>query len=143
MSEDLNEQVVVAFFESPEKADAAADSLMNWDKANDDIKLGTMGRVTHGAEGKVETKHYHNTRSRRGALIGGAVGLVAAGVTGGLSLLVGAVGGGVLGGVAGRAGTDHLGMSDGSLQKLEDQLAPEGSALVVLCDDHELNATVA
>ena len=70
MSEDLNEQVIVAFFESAEKADAAADALINWDKANDDIKLGTVGRITHGDEGKLETKHYGNSHSRRGALIG-------------------------------------------------------------------------
>ena len=55
---DLNEQVVVAFFDSAEAADVAADGLMKWDKASEEIKLGSIGRVTVSSDGKVESKSY-------------------------------------------------------------------------------------
>ena len=40
MSENLNEQVIVGFFADAAAADQAADALRNWDKANEDVKLG-------------------------------------------------------------------------------------------------------
>ena len=67
MSENLNEQVIVGFFADAAAADHAADALRNWDKANDDIKLGTMGRITLGEDGKVEAKRYGAARAGRGA----------------------------------------------------------------------------
>ena len=82
MSKDnMNTQVVVAYFDSADAADAAASALMNWDKANEDIKLGAIGRLTQSEKGKLKSKRYDKSRTGRDALIGGAVGLVAAGLT--------------------------------------------------------------
>ncbi len=140
---DMNEQVVVAFFASADAADAGAKALMGWDKANDDIKLGTLGRLTQSDKGKLESKRYGNSRAGRGALIGGALGLLAAGVTGGLSLLGGAVAGGAVGGVGGKATKGSFGLTDASIEKIKGRLDAGHAALVVLCDDYEVKPTMA
>ena len=69
MSENLNEQVIVAYFANAEQADQAAHALMNWDKASDDIKLGTLGRLVEVEEGKLEAKRYGAGRAGKGAMI--------------------------------------------------------------------------
>jgi uncharacterized membrane protein len=142
MSDNLNEQVVVGFFADATAADHAAEALRNWDKANDDIKLGTMGRITLGEDGKVDAKRYGAARAGRGALVGGAIGILAAGVTGGLSLLAGALGGGALGGVAGKLTHGSLGLTDEAANQVKQHLTDGGAALVVLCDDFEVESTM-
>ncbi len=139
---DLNEQVVVAFFDSAEAADVAADGLMKWDKASEEIKLGSIGRVTVSSDGKVESKSYGHARSRKGALIGGAVGLIAGVFTGGLSLLGGALVGGALGGATGAATKGSSGLSNAAMEDVKQRLQAGGAAIVVLCDDHEVDATM-
>lgn len=142
MSEqDLNTQVIVAFFETGAAADSAAQALMSWDKANDDVKLGTMGRLSLSDKGKLETKKYGSSKTGRGLLIGGALGLVTAGLTGGLSLLVGAVAGGAIGGVAGKMSGGSLGLSDSDLAGIQGKLTGGATAVVVLCDDFEVKPT--
>lgn len=140
---DLNEQVVVAFFDGADAADAAAKSLMGWDKANEDIKLGAIGRLTQSEKGKVKTKRYGSARAGRGALIGGAIGLLAAGVTGGLSLLGGVIGGGAIGGASGKLTKGSFGLSEASIEKIKERLDAGHAALVVLCDDYEVKPTMA
>ena len=117
MTEDLNEQIVVAFFADADAADGAAASLQAWDEANDDIKLGALGRLVV-SDGKLEAKRYGAGRTTRGALVGGALGVLAAGVTGGLSLLAGALGGGLVGGVTGKLTAGSFGISDDTAEKL-------------------------
>ncbi|MCB0046190.1 MAG: DUF1269 domain-containing protein [Caldilineaceae bacterium] len=143
MSENLNDQVIVGFFTDQDAADKAADALMNWDDANDDIKLGTIGCVTLNEKGKVHTKRYGEGRTVRGALLGGALGLVAAGLTSGLSLLAGTLGGGALGGVTGKLTTGSLGLTDDDVAKIKSHLEKGGAAVVVLCDSSESEQTIA
>ena len=142
MAKDLNSQVVVAYFDSADAADEAAKALMNWDKANEDIKLGAIGRLTETEKGKLKTKHYNKAHTGRDALIGGAIGLVAAGLTGGLSLLAGAVGGGAVGGVIGALSHDSLGLTEEGEEEVKKRLANGGAALVILCDDDEVAPTM-
>ena len=139
--ENLNEQVIVAFFESTKESDSAAEALMNWDKANEDIKLGSIGHITLD-DGEVKMKQYGKSRTGRGALVGGVLGFVAAGVTGGLSLVAGALGGGAIGGVIGKLDKNNFGLSDDSIAEIKEHLEGGGSALVALCDDFEIEATM-
>ncbi len=143
MSENLNTQVIVAFFENGSAADSAAKALMSWDKANDDIKLGTLGRLSLSDSGKLDSRRYGSSRTGRGLLIGGALGLVTAGLTGGLSLLAGVAAGGVIGGITGKATTGSLGLSDNSLDEIKGKLTGDAVAVVVLCDDFEVKPTMA
>ena len=146
MSENLNEYVIVAFYESEDAADKAAKALMGWDEANDDIKLGSIGRITlkkeSDKEDKVEIARYGTSNAGRGAVIGSVLGFVAAGVTGGLSLLVGAVGGGAIGGVVGKLDKNTFGLSDSALEAIKAHLETGGAGLVVLCDDFEVEPTM-
>jgi uncharacterized membrane protein len=143
MSKDnMNTQVVVAYFDSADAADAAASALMNWDKANEDIKLGAIGRLTQSEKGKLKSKRYDKSRTGRDALIGGAVGLVAAGLTGGLSLLAGTLGGGAVGGAVGALTHESFGLTDANMEKVQARLDAGGAALVVLCDDFEIEPTM-
>ena len=142
MSENLNEQVIVGFFADAAAAEQEADALRNWDKANEDVKLGAMGRITLAEDGKVEAKRYGAARAGRGALVGGAIGILAAGVTGGLSLLAGAIGGGAIGGVTGKLTHGSLGLTDEAAAQVKQHLTGGGAALVVLCDDFEVEPTM-
>ena len=139
---DLNEQVVVAFFPTAEAADAAAEALIQWDKASDEIKLGTMGRLSQRDDGKLESKRYGGSSTKKGALIGGAIGLLAGVVTGGLSLLGGALVGGALGGGAGSLAKGSLGLTDSAMDDIKQRLKAGGAALVVLVDDYEVELTL-
>jgi uncharacterized membrane protein len=137
MSENLNDQVIVAYYPTADAADAAAKQLMAWDKADDDIKLGSVGRLVEKENGKLEAKRYGGGRAGRGALIGGALGLVGAAFTGGLSILAGSLAGGAVGGATGALTAGDLGMTDAYLQTVEGKLSAGNAALVVLCDEYE------
>lgn len=140
-AENLNEQVIVAFFDAGEAADAAGKSLMQWDEANDDIKLGALARLTLSDKDEVEAKRFTQSKTKRDALIGGAIGLVAGVVTGGLTLLGGALIGGGLGAGYGAATKGTLGLSEDSLADIKEQLGAGRAALVVLCDSFEVEST--
>ncbi len=142
MTTDLNSQVVVAYFENVDAADEAAAALMSWDKANEDIKLGAIGRLTQSEKGKLKSKRYGKSKAGRDALIGGAIGLVTAGLTGGLSLLAGTLGGGAIGGAVGAVTHESFGLSDAAMNAVKARLEDGGAALVVLCDDFEVEATM-
>jgi hypothetical protein len=53
---ETSEQAVIATFENAAAAEQAAHDLREWDKANDDIKLGAIGMVTKNAKGEIQTR---------------------------------------------------------------------------------------
>src|SRR6476659_3585282 len=110
MSNDQT-QLVIAYFDSFDQADAAAKSLKGWDKANDDVKLGAIGVMHETDKGKIKTKKYgqHNTGS--GAKIGLLLGVMAA-LLPAVTLVGGIVGGAVGGGILCSFSSKGLGMSD-------------------------------
>ena len=87
-----NQQIVLAFFNDEAAADDAVESLKDWDKANKDVKLTSIGVLVLDDKGQLKT-HKMGSRS---AMKGAGIGLVAA-VIFPPSLLAGIVGGGVLG----------------------------------------------
>lgn len=143
MSQDLNDHVIVGIFDGAEQADAGAAALMAWDKANEEIKLGTIGRLILDEDGKVKSKRYGSSRTRRGAVVGSAIGLVAGALTGGLSLLAGVVAGGAVGGATGALTKGSLGLTDVAVAQIKTELGAGRAALVVLCDDPEIKPTMA
>ena len=82
-------QLVIAYFDSEDQADAAAKSLKEWDKANDDIKLGAIGVLHQDDKGKIKTKKYGQHNTGKGARIGMWLGVIAAILLGGVTLLGG------------------------------------------------------
>jgi uncharacterized membrane protein len=89
-----DKQVVVAIFPDETAADTAGQSLKDWDKLDDDVKLNAIGVLVLGEDGKVKTQKL----GRRSWGKGAGIGVVLAALTP-PTLLAGALAGGVLGGL--------------------------------------------
>jgi uncharacterized membrane protein len=137
-----NDNLLIAYFDSEQQADVAAEQLKGWDKANEDIKLGAMGVLTVGGDGKIKTRKYSSRNTGRGAKLGLVVGVVTA-VAPPIGLVGGAVTGLVAGGVIGSFSKKGLGMSDEDLRQLSTELQGGHVALAVLCPPAEVDATSA
>ena len=85
-------QVVLAIFPNEAAADAAAQSLKEWDKLDDDVKLNAIGVLVLDDNGKVKTQKM----GRRSWGKGAGIGVVLAALTP-VGLLAGAIGGGLIG----------------------------------------------
>jgi uncharacterized membrane protein len=132
---DAAERAVTAYFDSAAQAEQAAQDLMRWDQADDDIKLGAIGVLTKSAEGKLETKNLSSRNTGKGAKVGMGLGALAAVFSGGLTLIPTALAGAAGGGLVGSLSKKGLGLSDDDLQQLSAQLDGGHAALLVLCDD--------
>ena len=86
------DEVVLAFFDTEDAADDAVEALKAWDKANQDVKLTSIGVMVLDDKGQLKTHKMGSRSAKKGA----GVGLVAA-VIFPPSLLAGIVGGGLLG----------------------------------------------
>jgi uncharacterized membrane protein len=86
-ADNKNEQVALAYFDSKDQAQQAADALKGWDKANDDIKMGAIAALSKNEKGKIETTKLGPRNTGKGATIGVIAGIL----TGGLSLVGGAI----------------------------------------------------
>jgi uncharacterized membrane protein len=140
---DAAERAVTAYFDSAAQAEQAAQDLMRWDQANDDIKIGAIGVLTKDAEGKLATKNLSARNTGKGAKIGLGLGALAAVFSGGLTLIPTALAGAAGGGLVGALSKKGLGMSDEDLQQLSAQLEGGHAALLVLCDEPDVEATAA
>ena len=89
-----DKQVVLAIFPDEAAADAAAQSLKDWDKLDDDVKLNAIGVLVADENGKIKT----HKLGRRSWGKGAGIGVVLAALTP-PTLLAGALAGGVLGGL--------------------------------------------
>lgn len=136
-----NKNVVISYFPSREAATQAAEQLKEWDKAHDDIKLGGLGILTWENE-KIKTRLVGNraagTGAKWGLILGAATGILSGGVT----LLGGALVGVASGAVAGALFHKHLGLTDADKQRLEQHLQSGGAAVVVMADDEEVAPTM-
>jgi uncharacterized membrane protein/predicted flap endonuclease-1-like 5' DNA nuclease len=144
MAENNNDKLVIAYYVNTAAARAAAEDLKQWDKENDDVKLGAIGIITldtHSGEVEVEEVGQRNTR--KGALWGTAIGAGLGILTAGLALIPGMLIGAAVGAGAGALDHKNLGMSDEDITKLAEHLKHGGAALGVMCDDFEVAATKA
>jgi uncharacterized membrane protein len=137
-----SDRLVLAFFDTEQAADAAAEQLKGWDKANEDIKLGAIGVMTIGDGGKMKTRNYGPRNVGRGAKIGAVLGLIVA-LTPGVNVIGGLVWGALAGGAVGSLSKKGLGMSDEDLHLIGAELQAGHSALTVLCSEDEVVATTA
>jgi len=143
MSDNKNEHLVTAVFDSKDKAAEAAQALKDWDKANEDIKLGAISVLTKNEKGKIETTNYSSRQTGKGAKIGVIAGAITALLSGGLTLLGGVIGGAALGALGGSLRKQGLGLSEDDLKALAAELDAGHAALLVMCDDSEVEATTA
>ncbi len=122
-------QLVLAFFESEAAADDAVTAMKGWDKANKEIKLGAIGMLVKDEKGKVKTHKLGSRKTGAGAVLG----VIAAILTGGLSLL----GGVAIGGVVGAFFHKGLGISKDELARIDQELndGRVGVGLLVSADE--------
>jgi uncharacterized membrane protein len=143
VADNKTEQLVVAYFDSKDQAEQAADALKDWDKANDDVKLGALAVVSKNDKGKVETTKLGPRNTGKGAKIGTIAGITAGVLTGGLTLVGGAIAGGVLGGGAGALSKQGIGLSKEDLDHMSGELDGGHAALLVMVDEGEVSGTLA
>lgn len=128
-------QLVLAFFDTESAADNAVNELKNWDKASKEIKLGSIGVLVKDDKGKIKT---HKLGSRHTG-VGVVLGAIAGVLSGGLTIL----GGAVIGGIVGVFFHKGLGMSKDDLARIDKQLDGGKAAVGVLASDAEESAVSA
>ena len=129
------QQLVLAFFASEDAADQAVKQIKDWDKASKEIKLGSIGVLAKDDKGKVKTDKVGARHTTTGA----AAGVLAAVLSGGVSL----VGGVVLGSLLGAFVHKGLGMSKEDLARIEGELDGGRAAVAVLAKPDEASAVSA
>jgi hypothetical protein len=130
-----NKQLVLAFFESEAVADYAVDQIKQWDKASKEIKLGAIGILVKDDKGKIKTHKLGKRKTGTGAIFFG----LAAVLTGGATLLAGAV----FGGVVGSFFRKGLGMSKDDLARIDGELDGGKAAVCILAAPDEAAAVTA
>jgi uncharacterized membrane protein len=134
--------VIIAYFDNKDQAATVADEIKDWDKANDAIKLGGIGVLTWKG-GKVKTQKVSRASGRRGAKWGLALGAAAGILSGGVTLVGGAVAGAAVGAVGAKLFHKSLGLGDADEARLKQKLSEGKAALVVMATEDEVDATKA
>jgi len=122
-------QLILAFFQNEAAADSAVNTIKQWDKASKDIKLGAIGVLTKDDKGKIKTQKLGQRRTKGGAVIGAVAGVLSGGLT--------VVGGAVLGGILGAFFHKGLGMSKEDLARINRELDGGKAAVAVLAEPDE------
>jgi uncharacterized membrane protein len=143
MAENKNDHLVVAYFDSKEQAEQAAESLKNWDKANDDIKLGALAVVSKNDKGKIENTDLGPRNTGKGATIGVIAGAAAGLLSGGLTVVGGAIAGGILGAGVGALNKQGIGLSQEDIDRMSGELDAGHAALLAMADEAEVADTTA
>jgi|CXWK01.1.fsa_nt_gi uncharacterized membrane protein len=128
-------QLVLVYFGNEGAADEAVNAVKQWDKATKEIKLGAIGILVKDKDGKVKT---HKV-GKRNTGVGAILGVIAAVLSGGISLLGGIVGGGVIGALFHKG----LGISKDQMAKIDGYLNDGKAAVGVLVKADEVEAVTA
>jgi uncharacterized membrane protein len=135
--------LVLAFFDSEDLADKAVVELKDWDKASDDIKLGAIGILVKDEKGNIKTQKLGSRAGGKGARTGMILGVIAAILSGGVTLLAGIVYGAAGGGILGSLFHRGLGLSKDQLDKIGKELDSGKAAVGVLAAPAEVYAVSA
>ena len=135
--------LVLAFFDSEDLADKAVAELKEWDKASDDIKLGAIGILVKDKNGKIKTEKLGSRAGGKGAKTGIMLGVIAAILSGGVTLLAGVVYGAVGGGIFGSLFHRGLGIPKEEMDKIGKELDGGKAAVGVLAGPGEIYAVSA
>lgn len=139
-----NDNLVVAYYVNRAAAEAAVHDLKDWDKANDSIKLGAIAVLTLNENtGHLEAHEVGQRDTKKGALWGAGIGVVAGILTAGIGLIPGLILGGAAGGGLGALNHKSVGMTDADREQMANNLKNGGAALAVMADGFEVEATEA
>jgi len=129
------QQLVLAFFGNEAAADEAVNAVKQWDKASKEVKLGAIGILVKDDKGKIKTHKLGKRKTGTGAVLFG----LATVLTGGASLLAGAV----FGGIVGSFFRKGLGMSKEDLARIDGELNGGKAAVCILAAPDEAAAVSA
>lgn len=138
MSKDKNDHVVIAIYGNDIVANQAIDFVKDWDLANDDVKLGAIGTIKMDGD-KVKTKTGRKTG--KGAKVGAVLFMASAVLTGGATLAASAATGAVAGGAVGSFFKKSINLTKEDIEALGPKLEHGEVAVVVACDEDEVEAT--
>ena len=130
-----NDNVMIAFFADLAAAESAIEGIKNWDRINDHFELGTIGTIRREGD-KIKTDV--GRRTGKGAKVGAVVGVIAAVLTGGASLIITAVGAGAVGGALGHFFKKSTQLTKEEIAEIGQELDGGRVAVVVTCDDFEI-----
>jgi hypothetical protein len=122
-------QLVLAFFANEAAADSAVKNIKEWDKASKDVKLGAIGVLVKDDKGKVKTQKLGQKKTGTFAVLGALAGVLSGGVT--------VLGGAVVGGILGAFFHKGLGMSKDDLARIEKELDGGKAAVGILAQSDE------
>ena len=127
-----DKQLVMAFYENEGAADLAVANLKIWDKDNKDVKLGAIGVMVKDEKGKIKTDKLGQRNTKLGAVLFAIAGLLSGGLT--------VIGGAIFGGILGSFFHKGLGMSKEDLEALDGELDNGRAAVGVLVDPEDEGA---
>jgi hypothetical protein len=129
------QQLVLAFFANEAAADQAVNAIKQWDKASKEIKLGAIGVLVKDDKGKIKTHKLGQRKTKTGAVLG----VVAAILSGGVTIIGGAIAGGILGAFFHKG----LGLSKDDLARIGGELDGGKAAAAVVAAPEEAAAITA
>jgi uncharacterized membrane protein len=142
MSEKKDSHLVLARFATAEEAHVAGEQLKEWDKDYDGIDLGAMSIITMDEKGEFKEDKVGERKTRSGAKWGTLAGAALGILSGGVTLIGGAIAGMAAGLLGGSLFHEKIGMSDEDQAKLEQHLKNGGAALAVMMDYDEIEGTI-
>jgi hypothetical protein len=137
-----NRNVVIAYYESLQKANAAIEQLREWDRSNPDILLGGIALMYWDGQ-KIVTEQAGNKAAGTGAKVGTVVGVAAGILTGGVGLIGAALVGMTGGALVGALKKKGIKITEEQLANITDQIKGGKFAVVVMADENEVNPTAA
>lgn len=135
--------LVVAIFDDHAKATAAVEWLKKWDKMNkdvDDIRFGAMAILTADEDREVKIQRVGKRDVGSGAGVGLVIGALAGALTAGVGLIGGLAAGALAGSVGGGLIHKGLGMHQGDLAELTDQLCSGRAAVALVVPEPQMKA---
>jgi hypothetical protein len=122
-------QLVLGFFASEAAADEAVSKIKQWDKASKDVKLGAIGVLVKDNKGKIKTQKLGQKKTGTFAVLGALAGILSGGVT--------VLGGAVVGGILGAFFHKGLGLSKDDLARIGKELDGGKAAVGILAQADE------
>jgi uncharacterized membrane protein len=131
----MSDVVLIGRFSSVTAAEDAAPRLVTWAQAESKITLSGVAVVSRDPQGELLTQAYGPaTSTGKGLKLGTGLGVLAAVVSGGLSLIPTAIAGAAAGGLLGSMAKKDVKLTDTQLEQLWGQLEGDQAALLVMCD---------
>ena len=133
-----NDKLVVAYFVNIPTATGAAQQLVAWDEADDEIKLGAVAVLGYDPRtDELKANEFGARETGKGALWGTAIGATLGLLTGGIALIPGLIIGAGTGAALGHLDHKEVVMTDAEQADMLQRVRHGAGAVAVMADDFE------